>query len=332
MKAPQKIKGRIELAAFLAGTLIFLGVIYSLGLKDTWNALLRARFSWFFLTVVFYLAPAYLRIYKWVLMRDRMGSSLTFSELSAAYFSSKFWGTFSPMRSGEVVPAVFRGERHGKLLSIILYDRVVETFQSLIVCVFIFFLFYGTFWGMKSGFALAGIFAGLGVFAFLLLVKEAGERVMGWADAGLALIGGRKLAAALRRFLRGLTGGTDEFYKATRSYFTVGFSTYILFLTFLAWVFDIAFWVVLFRMMNIHTGLLVTAASVMVNFLAAALSPTPGGLGVADMGFAFVLRHFGYIGEAGGIIILSRILTLGYLYIGYALSNLYLKREAKADT
>ena len=106
-------------------------------------------------------------------MRDRMRSPLTFSELSSAYFSSKFWGMVSPMRSGEVAPAFLRGNKQGSLLSIILYDRVIETFQSLIVFTAIFFIFYGTFWDMRSGFVLAGIFAALGIFVFFLVVRNA---------------------------------------------------------------------------------------------------------------------------------------------------------------
>ncbi len=315
------MKKNLSRIALAAGALIFLGVLYSLGLKETWQALSRIRPGWLIVTVVFYLLSAYLRIYKWTLMRDRMRSPLTFSELSSAYFSSKFWGMVSPMRSGEVAPAVLRGNKQGNLLSIILYDRVIETFQSLIVFTAVFFLFYGTFWGMRSGIVLAGIFAALGIFVFFLVARDAAERVYGWADAALITIGGRKIAAALRRFLQGLTGGLDEFYKATGSYFAVRFSLYNLFLTFVCWAFDRACWIALFRMMNVQASLLITVASIMVYSLAAALAPIPGGLGVADLSFALVLAHFGYKVEAGALIVASRVILSGYEFLGYAATN-----------
>ncbi len=304
-----------------AGALIFVGVLYSIGIGATWQALSRVRPGWILVTGVFYLLSSYLRIYKWTLMRDRVHSPLTFSELRSAYFSSKFWGMVSPMRSGEVVPAVLRDNKQGNLLSIILYDRVIETFQSLIVFTAVFFLFYGTFWGMRSGFVLAGIFAALGVFIFFLVAREAGEKVYGWADGLLVIIGGRKIAAALRRFLQGLTGGLDEFYKATGSYFTVRFSLYNLVLTFMCWAFDMACWIALFKMMNVQTGLLVTVASIMVYSLAAALAPIPGGLGVADLSFALVLEHFGYEGEVGALIVAVRVIFSSFMFLAYAATN-----------
>ncbi len=303
------------------GALIFIGVIYSTGIDATWQALSRVRPGWLIVTVIFYLMSAYLRIYKWTLMRDKMRSPLTFSELRAAYFSSKFWGMVSPMRSGEVAPAVLRGSKQGSLLSIILYDRVIETSQSLIVFTVIFFLFYGTFWGLRSGFVLAGIFAALGVFVFFLVARKAAERVYGWADGLLVIIGGRRIAAALRRFLQGLTGGLDEFYKATGSYFAVRFSLYNLALTFVCWALDMAYWIALFKMMNVQTGLLITVASVMVYSLAAALAPIPGGLGVADLSFALVLEHFGYKVEAGALIVAARVIFASYVFLSYAATN-----------
>ena len=303
------------------GALIFIGVIYSIGLGATWQTLSRVRIGWLIVTGIFYLISAYLRIYKWTLMRDRIHSLLTFPELRSAYFSSKFWGMISPMRSGEVAPVFLRGNKQGNLLSIILYDRVIETFQSLIVFTAVFFLFYGTFWGMRSGFVLAGIFAALGVFVFFLVAREAGEKVYTWADGLLVIIGGRKIADAFRHFLKGMTGGLDEFYKATGSYFTVRFSLYILTLTFVCWALDMACWIALFKTMNVQAGLLITVASIMIYSLAAALAPIPGGLGVADLSFALVLEHFGYKVEAGALIVASRVIFPSYAFLGYAATN-----------
>ena len=118
-----------------------------------------------------------------------------------------------------------------------------------------------------------------------------------------------------------MTGGLDEFYKATGSYFAVRFSLYNLALTFVCWALDIACWIALFRMMNVHTGLLISVASIMVYSLAAALAPIPGGLGVADLSFALVLAHFGYKGEAGALIVAARVLFSGYVFLSYAATN-----------
>ncbi len=115
MSASRRFKSWANLAALAAGALIFVGVLYSLGLKETWHALSCVRPGWLLVTVVFYLLSAYLRIYKWTLMRDRMRSPLTFSELSSAYFSSSFWGMVSPMRSSGGVPAFLRGNKQGNL-------------------------------------------------------------------------------------------------------------------------------------------------------------------------------------------------------------------------
>ncbi len=303
------------------GALIFIEVIYSIGLGATWQALSRVRPVWLLAAGMLYLMSSYLRMYKWTLMRDRIRSSLTFSEIRSAYFSSKFWGMVSPMRSGEVAPVFLRGNKQGSLLSIILYDRVIETFQSLIVLTAVFFLFYGTFWNIRSGFVLAGIFAALGVFVFFLVARNAAERVYVWADAALVFIGGRRIAAALRNFLRGLTGGLDEFYKATGSYFAVRFSLYNLFLTFVCWALDMACWIALFKMMDLQASVLIMVASIMVYSLAAALAPIPGGLGVADLSFALVLEHFGYKGEAGALIVAVRVILPSFIFLTYAATN-----------
>ena len=82
-----------------------------------------------------------------------------------------------------------------------------------------------------------------------------------------------------------------------------------------------ACWVALFRMMNVHTGLLISVASIMVYSLAAALTPIPGGLGVADLSFALVLAHFGYKGEVGALIVAARLFFSGCVFLSYAATN-----------
>jgi uncharacterized protein (TIRG00374 family) len=314
----------------IIGAAFFLGVLYSLGFSDTWQAVRTSNILFIALTAVFFVLPSYLRIYKWMLMRDRMGADISFSEISAVYFSSKFWGMVSPMRSGEVVPALAAdgvGAKRGRLLSVILYDRVLETFQTAIVFVALFFLFYGMFFNVRAGFALAAIFVALGVFTFVLVTRRAGEKVFSFADGTLALLGGRKLASRIRVFLNTMKGEMDAFYSATESYFTIGFSLYNLLLTFICWALDLMFWVMLFKAMHMEAGLIIIVASVMVYSMMATLTPIPAGLGVADMSFALVLSRFGYAGEVGGIIVVGRLLAVVYNYLGYALSGMSRRRR-----
>ena len=316
------MKGKRGFLSLILGVAVFAGILYSVGFGNTWRAFTGARFGYIGLTLLFFALGSFTRLYKWLLMRDRTEADIGFSEMNGMFFFSKFWGLVSPMRSGEVAPALFdRGDaaRRGKLLSIILYDRVLETCQSLIVFVVVFFLLYGKLFDVNAGYALAGITAALALFVFVLLSREAGERVFGMADAALAMFGGRRAARKLRAFLDGVKGSMGEFYAATRSCFTPWFSIYNLSLTFVAWGFDLAFWVVMFKAFSINTELLVTVTSVIVYTMVAAVAPTPNGLGVSDLSFVLILGHFGYSGEVGGVIILSRVLVLGYTFLGYLL-------------
>jgi len=304
------------------GAAIFLGVFYTLGFGNTWRALAGARFQYIGLTLVLFVASSYLRMYKWVLMRDRTGSVLSFSEINGLFFFSKFWGLVSPMRSGEIAPALFRsgkdGQR-GRLLSIILYDRVIETFQSLTVFVAMFFLLYGELFDMSMAYALAAIFVVLAMFSFVMVSRRTGERVFAMSDAALGFFDRSGLARSLRKFLQGARGGMEEFYESTKSYFTPWFSLYCLFITFVCWGIDMIFWIVLFRAFQMDTSILVTLASVTAYTMVAAIAPTPNGLGISDLSFALILKRFGYLGEVGGLIIVSRILVLGYTFFGYLL-------------
>ena len=316
------MKGSKRVFALIAGAAVFVGVLYTLGFSKTMDALSHAHFGWVSLTLAAFAAGCAIRLYKWLLMRDRIGARASLREMNGMFFFSKFWGLVSPMRSGEVAPALFRGgddPQRGKILSIILYDRVLETAQSLIVFASVFVLLYGRFFDIRSGYALAGVCTVLGLFVFVLLSREAGHKVFAFTDGALAIFGGRKLVRSLRGFLEGVRGGMDEFYASTRSCFAPGFSLLNLLLTFVAWGFDLLFWVALFRAFSIGTDLLITVMSVVVYSMVAALAPTPGGLGISDLTFALILSRFGYSGEVGGLIILSRALVLGYTFLGYAL-------------
>lgn len=315
------MKGK-RLLALIAGAAVFSGVIYSLGLRETLAALAGARWGYAALTVLFFAGASYVRLWKWLLMRGRTGAGFSFAEMNGVFFFSKFWGLVSPMRSGEVAPAFIRGGGdggRGGLLAVILYDRVLETLQSLIVFVALFFLLYGEFFNVGMGYALAGVALALGVFTFFILSKRAGECAFAWSDSALSLFGGMRPARALKSFLAGVKGGLEGFYSATRSYFSPAFSLLLLSLTFAAWALDMGFWFALFKAFNINTSIVITIISVVAYTMVAAISPTPNGLGVSDLSFALILRHFGYSGEVGGLIIVSRLLVLGYTFLGYML-------------
>jgi uncharacterized protein (TIRG00374 family) len=304
----------------VTGGIIFLGLLYSLGPGGIWRSIRGAALPYLCLTPLLYLAANYLRMYKWVLMRDRMGGDIGFKELSRIYFSSKFWGMLSPMRSGEVAPALaFAGQR-GRVLSIILYDRVIETFQSLVVFFCLFFLFYGSFFNLRAGYALAAVTAVLAVFTAVLMSRRLGEGFFGLIEGALAIFGERRLAGTLKGFLRGAQGEMGSFYDATGRYFTAGFGLYTLLITFVCWALDMVFWVALFKTCGIGTPLLLTLTAVMVYNMTYALSPIPGGLGIAELPLVLILGRCGYTGEVGGLIILSRALGLVFTYSCYSLS------------
>jgi uncharacterized protein (TIRG00374 family) len=305
--------------ALVAGFAIFAGLIYYIGPSDVARVLAGARYGYVLAAMCSIAAASFIRVYKWSMMRDRMGMDAPLPELAGMFFSSKFWGMVSPMRSGEAVPALLDKGRRAGLLSLILYDRVVESFQTLIVFVCAFIVFYGSFFDAGAGLVLAGIVLVLLLATFLMVRKDAGEfafsvmeRVAGALPAWL----GRDTA---RRALLAVEAGMEEFYRAVGEFFSVGFTFSLLMVTFLAWGFEMGFWLGIFAAAGVDVPVTVSVAAVVVFSMISALAPIPGGLGAGDLGLAMVLGHFGYAAEAGGAILLSRVVTPAYLYGCYLL-------------
>ena len=147
-----------------------------------------------------------------------------------------------------------------------------------------------------------------------------GDRVLDLTTSALLYFKRNRLAAFLRNKVEKLKKLADEFYKSTRN-FHLGFSVYMLFLTFICWAFDMLFWLMLFKAFSVNIGIWLALASIMVFTITAALAPIPGGLGAAELPFVLILNKMGYTGKAGGVIISARVLSAGYLTIAYALSN-----------
>jgi uncharacterized protein (TIRG00374 family) len=303
---------------------IFLGLLYALGPSATLRALGGVRARDVGATAALFVLASAVRIYKWSLLRTRAGVAITRGELTGVYFSSKFWGMISPMRSGEVAP-VFLDERVAQqragVTAVILYDRVLETFQTVMVFFALFFAYYGVFFDLRTGYVLAGLAGALALAAALLYSPGLGERAFRVLEGGLARLGPRGRWPALAGAIDRGRGAMRDFYASTRECFTVGFSLGCLAITFLGWGFDILFFVVLFKALGIGTGLLTTVAAVVVYSMAAALAPVPNGLGVADLGLALILGRLGYSGEVGGLIVISRFLVLAYVFAGYLFFN-----------
>lgn len=314
--------------AVFAGTLLFLGP------RDIWESLRGFHYPSLWLCLAVYCGASYLRIGKWILMKNRMAARLSPGEIQRIYFSSKFWGLVSPLRSGEIVPALLPPRREGdqaRVLSIILYDRVLETFQTLVVSAALLVLLYGTFFNVGSIWVLAGLFAVLAVFTALLLSRRAGERLVAALGKVVARTGEGRVRRALGRVAEQAEAQMESFYGAMRSYFTPGFSLLALLLTFLCWGLDVLFWIVLFRAFGVDIGVPVMAAAVVIYSVAAAVVPVPNGLGFSDLTFAVVLGRFGYTGETGGLIVLSRVIIPLFSFLAYAFSRFLPTRRGGED-
>ncbi len=307
--------------AFILGATVFLGVFYSLGPGKVWIALKGARYQFLILTSVCFVLSTYLRIYKWILMKNKIGIKMSFHEINMIFFSSKFWGMVSPMRTGEIVPVLARNDHRAAVLSIILYDRVIETFQTLSVFVPLFFLFYRVFFDVWTGYALAAVSFCVALFAFFLVSPRLGSTLMELLTVSVSILEGHGFSTPVKAYLIKVKSGMASFYGATRRYFKPAFSVTVFTLTMISWCLDMVFWVILFRAFGINVGMLKTVISVMVYSMVAALVPIPNGLGVSDLSFALVLAHGGYNGNVGGLIIVSRILNVGFTFLGYIFFN-----------
>lgn len=318
------VKNKIRLIPLAAGSLIFLTLLYSLGPGAVFSTIAGSKPAYLVLTSIFFVLPNLLRIYKWRIMQNRIESSTGFSAIVSIYFSSKFWGMVSPMRSGEIAPALLGNKGNsaqGKLLSIILFDRVIESAQSLMVFFIFFLLFYKVFFNANAGIALAGITAVLLIFSFVLFSKTSGEKALGIAGSIIGNLKEDRLSTILKGKFGRIKELLEEFYAATGRYFHLGFTLYVLAITFVCWSFDMLFWLMLFKAFAVNISLWLVLASVTVYSIMAALAPIPAGLGAAELPFVLILNKIGYAGEAGGIIIASRVLSTGYLALAYVLSN-----------
>jgi len=304
------------------GTLLFAGVIYYLGPAKLLDTLKGVRPGLLALSIVPFLGIHAVRIFKWKAILKRAELDFGAGELFAKYFSSQFWGMILPGRGGEAAPALFADRDRGRVMSLIVFDRVIETVQTVMAISMLAMWLSG---GHPSLTALAIMFTGfflLLLMCIILFSRKVGTSVFGVFSrlAGMSTKGA--LASRLRGFMDSVTRELDDYYNTLGRYYSAGFVLYLLALTFVAWFGYVYWWVILFGSLGADVSVGVAASAMVAFTLIGAVAPLPGGgLGASDLGAVLVLGGFGMGEEAGGVIILYRVLNTAYLYASYLLSK-----------
>ena len=305
-----------RLFSLLVGLLLFILVIQGSGSRSTLDALLQIDGRYLLLSCTAFVVASLIRIAKWHMMQSYLDLSLSFGETSRVYFDTRVGGLVTPLRGGEVVPALLSRYK-SELLSITLFDRAAEGFRMLVVVLVVLVSLsqHDTLVSLQSAFYATVIFFVL----FVLLLTD--RRVPLWflKKIGWCLdrvkIG--KLGQWIGAWMHRLTNGIDRFYDSVRVLWTPGRSLLLLAMTFMAWFFDI--FMNLFIFYAVGFPLPIGAVIICVVLFSASnfIAPTPSGLGVGDLVLVTIVNSLGYEGNPGPFLIVSRSLVVALTFAGY---------------
>lgn len=293
----------------LAGLAVFAWLEYRLGARESIQALGGAHTGALLAAAAAFLLAHAVRIVKWRFYGVAADAVLPPATLVRFYFDLKFLGLVTPGRLGEFVPAFLaRGGVRGKLFSFTTYDRLTEAFFTILLAL-LALLF------VLRGFADRRLTAGVAILTALLLSAVAASARNEWMMAGARAAGRRmeryhRLApvGALLRSREQIAGGIRDMQRSLRDLFLPRNLIVVLAFTAAAVAVDLLFWSEVFRAVSVRLPLGALVAAVTLFNMSGFVSPTPGGLGVADALFVLFLRTLGYDGSFGTFVLLLRLL------------------------
>jgi len=309
-----------RLIGLAIGLALFGLVLCQLGPRQILGALKELDYRYILVACAMFAVSYSIKVSKWYFIQRRAQLSRPLLSIAHLYFGTRVGGLMTPLRSGEFIPGLL-GDKKGEILAITLFDRLVESVQTLLTFIVVLAIFAYQFISPSGIWSLA-LFA---LFLFLLCLPllypqrsvECVQRTLDWVGQQGHLQHIRWFSA-LRAQAREIT---ERFFEIAARLFSPTTIALSLAATFCGWFFDIMVNLFVFRAVGAGISVLMVMLSMMTLSMINFIAPTPSGLGIGDATLALILGSMGYRGETGAFLIIARPLVAVLTVLGYMLFN-----------
>jgi uncharacterized protein (TIRG00374 family) len=294
---------------FILGGGIFLLLLIQIGLRETFSALRSVDISFLLMSVgLIIIGQQFIPFTKWVIMCRRTKMDLKIKEVLFLSSNVLVGGIITPARTGEFVTALFVKEMKGKVSSIVLFNRVIESSITLLIAIFVFGVLLRNFLPSESWIFIG---AALGIILFLLYGFSTKERfglfIFSKGKKLLIFLKGIKFFGRILNLEERIVREVGHFYQSMRSLFSWRTVLILIFLTCIIWtIMAFANWF-LFLSVGIRVSFKIVIAVMVLSAIGSFISPTPGGIGLGDIPVVYFLFLNGYHENVGAYLLLGRL-------------------------
>ena len=314
-----KVKLKEHLWLILGGMIFFI-LIIQIGLKETWLAL-KVVNPFYFLgsLILIAIGQQFIPLLKWILMNHKTKMDLDIRKILFFTSHAILGGTITPVRSGEFVAAFMGKGVQGKIASLLLFNRLIESIVTFLIALFVFGFFLKDVISLESWISFGIILGSLLLFFYFLVTKEQlGLWLLTKGQKIFTILGKGKFSKKILDSEKKMTKEVGEFYKSTRKLFSMDTVIFVLLLTILNWALILlANWGIFFSM-GVSISLMTVLAVIVLSAIGSFISPTPGGIGLGDIPSAYFLLTQG-CQEAGAYLILARfavyVVAFGWYFL-----------------
>ena len=284
-----------RILTLITGIIIFIYVIYSIGAQEILTAFAKVDFVFLLYAFIVFIASIVVRIKKWSLMSGSVKLELDSNQLTGFYLKTRLMGQITPFRAGEALPAFFKPKDKEKFFSITVADRFYEGFTTFAIGLFSLYFFFSKLPNKANLVAFAIVFLLLGLLFFLAFTTKSGYSVL---EKGL---GKTKVSGSLDKYLTSLRTVLSNEGKLR-----------ILLITIAASAIDVIIYKFVFNAVGIDITILNAALSMAFLSVIIVLSPTPGGIGIAEAGYILLAGRLqlANLAQIGSFLITLRVLNL----------------------
>jgi len=283
-----------RILTLITGVCIFLYVFYSIGLQEILIAFGGVDFVFLLYAFIVFVVSIIVRIKKWSLMGNSIELKLNLHQLTNFYLKTRLMGQITPFRAGEALPAFFKPRDKEKLFSITVADRFYEGFTTFAIGLFSVYFFFNKLPNKTNIIAFAMVFLLLGFLFFLAFATQSGYSLL---EKGL-----EKLHI----------GSINKYFASLKAVLSTKGKLQILFITIFASVIDVIIYKFVFNAVGIDVTIINAALSMAFLSVIIFLSPTPGGIGIAEAGYILLAGRLqlASLAQIGLFLITLRVLNL----------------------
>ncbi|MBI2041615.1 MAG: flippase-like domain-containing protein [Candidatus Nealsonbacteria bacterium] len=304
-----------KLIIFLIGLGLLFFLIYRVGPSEIVKAFSEAKLYYIVSAVFVYILLIATRSLKWFLMVRIFENKIKYRQFLPIYLFNSLMGSITPLKSGEAITPVLFNKYFkipvGRGFSVIVLDRFFELaiFTLVLTASIVYILNSGIQNDLLLRFfrgALAVIFLALFLMVAALISKRITLRMLKFF-----------------RIIRFAEKETDAFYDALPLLKNKKAYLFLTPLTVLCWFFEISSSYLMYNSV-FPAPFLISASISMVTGAATFATFIPGGIGVIEVGVAYLFGLFGYSTvSAASSVILARVFLTGTLFISGLLGLIF---------